>query len=661
MKINALVDRRCIAALYRASQAGVPVELNVRGICCLRPGVPGVSENIRVTSVVGRFLEHTRAYIFAAGDDVDVLIGSADLMPRNLDQRVELVAPVTDPRLQREIVDLVDLNLSDDANAWDLAADGSWTRRVPGEPADLVAGHADGALPVARRRQLRRVTAPKRTAVIDLGSNTFRLVVFEAGADPWWRRMDELPDRVRISEGAEATGRLGDEPMARALAALEIYGRYCEAQHLDEVHAVATSAIRDAENGAPFLERAREALGHQIRILSAEEEAFVGYVAAVNSSTLRDGAVLDLGGGSLQLSRVEDRRPAEAGSWPLGAVRMTERFLPDGVATKDGMKAVRRHAQKRLAKVDWLPAADRIVALGGAARNLAAAAAQDSGSLIAGGVQGVELTQTALADLRDRLADLDPGDRGRIAGINDRRADVILAAAIVLHEVLELATADRFEVTEWGMREGVFLASHLDAEPPVVPDVRRSAVEQLAHRFSPDLSHPRQVANLATALWDGLTGAGAPCAPEDRELVWAAGLLHDIGTAIDLDNRHWHSHYLVENAGLPGYSPREVALVASAAQFHHKGSPGLAHPVSQKGDEERLSRMAAVLRLAEDLDRARDGAVEDVRVSARNGSLRLGAVGDRTGTLLARAVERNGRLFRDAFGTELKAARDGDE
>jgi polyphosphate kinase len=134
MKINALVDRRCITALYRASQAGVPVELNVRGICCLRPGVPGVSENIHVTSVVGRFLEHTRAYIFAAGDDVDVLIGSADLMPRNLDQRVELVTPVLDPRLQREIVDLVDLNLSDDANAWDLGPEGTWTRRTPGDP-----------------------------------------------------------------------------------------------------------------------------------------------------------------------------------------------------------------------------------------------------------------------------------------------------------------------------------------------------------------------------------------------------------------------------------------------------------------------------------------------------------------------------------------------
>ncbi len=167
--------------------------------------------------------------------------------------------------------------------------------------------------------------------------------------------------------------------MARALAALEIYGRYCGARGSTRSTPWPRARSATPRTASEFLERAREALGHAIRILSAEEEAFVGYVAAVNSTTLRDGAVLDLGGGSLQLARVAGRELVDAGSWPLGAVRMTERFLPDGVATKDGMKAVRRHAQKRLAKVDWLPAADRIVALGGAARNLAAAAAAGLG------------------------------------------------------------------------------------------------------------------------------------------------------------------------------------------------------------------------------------------------------------------------------------------
>jgi polyphosphate kinase len=133
MKMNALVDGRCIRALYRASQAGVPIELNIRGICCLRPGVPGVSETIRVFSIVGRFLEHSRVYAFQRGDEERVLIGSADLMPRNLDTRVELVAPIEDPELRAEIADVLDRGFADNTNAWDLRPDGEWERLSPRE------------------------------------------------------------------------------------------------------------------------------------------------------------------------------------------------------------------------------------------------------------------------------------------------------------------------------------------------------------------------------------------------------------------------------------------------------------------------------------------------------------------------------------------------
>ncbi len=140
MKMNSLVDASCIRALYRASQAGVPIELNVRGACCLRPGVSGVSENIRVVSIVGRFLEHSRIYAFQRGEQTAVFVGSADLMPRNLDSRVELVVPVDDSDARAQLLDTLERSLADTENAWDLAADGAWThRRVPseGQPRDV--------------------------------------------------------------------------------------------------------------------------------------------------------------------------------------------------------------------------------------------------------------------------------------------------------------------------------------------------------------------------------------------------------------------------------------------------------------------------------------------------------------------------------------------
>jgi polyphosphate kinase len=131
LKMNALVDAGCIQALYEASRAGVPVDLNVRGVCCLRPGVPGVSENIRVVSIVGRFLEHSRIYAFRRGAETRVLTGSADLMPRNLDSRVELVAPIEDENLRAELLDVLEHCFAENANAWELDSDGAWTRLVP--------------------------------------------------------------------------------------------------------------------------------------------------------------------------------------------------------------------------------------------------------------------------------------------------------------------------------------------------------------------------------------------------------------------------------------------------------------------------------------------------------------------------------------------------
>jgi polyphosphate kinase len=155
MKMNSLVDRACIQALYRASDAGVPVELNIRGISCLRPGVPGVSENIRVVSIVGRLLEHSRIYAFERDEECTVYIGSADLMPRNLDTRVEMLTPVLDESLRADLLDTLDRCFADNGNTWELREDGTWARHHPdGEPRsvqrELMAGHAARAAEAAQ-------------------------------------------------------------------------------------------------------------------------------------------------------------------------------------------------------------------------------------------------------------------------------------------------------------------------------------------------------------------------------------------------------------------------------------------------------------------------------------------------------------------------------
>jgi exopolyphosphatase / guanosine-5'-triphosphate,3'-diphosphate pyrophosphatase len=504
-------------------------------------------------------------------------------------------------------------------------------------------------------------SAVERRAVIDLGSNSFRLVVFTA-RDGWWKRTDEIYEAVRIGEGLAATGRLGEAGMWRALATIDVFAHFCRASGLStaDVDPVATSAIRDATNSEEFLGRAREHTGLAIRVLSGEQEARYGYLAAVNSSTLADGVMLDLGGGSMQLVRVVGRHPAELDSWRMGAVRMTERFLPDpGPAKPKQLKELRAHVARKLERAPWLErSGGRLVGVGGTVRNLAAAAQRDL-QIPEFGVQGFVLERKELDRLIDRLADLSAGERAKVPGIKPARGDLILAGAIVVQGVMEAGGFDGMEVIEAGLREGVFFERFLGGDPPLFEDVRRASVVNLAAQYEmdPDRNpHTAHVARLSLGLFDELAAAGLHEAdPVERELLWAAAMLHDIGMTVDYDDHHKHSRYLVLNAGLPGFEQREVALIGQAVRYHRKGSPSLGpfERLATKGDEQRLARMSALLRLAEDLERSRDQLVREAHVAVADGEVRLELVSDGDDRVSRWAAGREVELFASAFDRRL--------
>jgi exopolyphosphatase/guanosine-5'-triphosphate,3'-diphosphate pyrophosphatase len=480
--------------------------------------------------------------------------------------------------------------------------------------------------------------AERRIAIADLGSNTFRLVVFTTG-EGWWRRTDEIYEAVRIGEGLAATGELGAEPMQRGLAAVDVFAHFCRATGIDEVEAVATSAIRDASNRDDFITRA----ALPARVLSAEQEAHYGYLAAVNSTTLGDGWVLDLGGGSLQLTRVVGRLAREERSWKLGAVRMSERF-------GDDRKALRKHVKAKIESVSG----DRLVAIGGTARNLAAA---DQGlrGIPSFGVQGHVIPHDALAALVDELAGRSPAERGKLRGIKPERSDLILAGAQTILTVLEIGGFDGLEVTEAGLREGVFFSKWLAPEE-LFDDVRRQSVLNLAGLYHVDHAHTEHVARLALGLFDELAQAGLHDGDAvERELLWAAAVLHDIGMTVDYDDHHKHSRYLILNGGLPGFTPREVALVGQAVRYHRKGSPSVGPfgGLMGRGDDARLLRMAALLRLAEDLERPRDQLVRAVHADISDDRVALHLVTEGDASVPRWAAARETDLFVAAFGREL--------
>ncbi len=311
---------------------------------------------------------------------------------------------------------------------------------------------------------LRMAPEPEQSvAVIDLGSNSFRMVLFERRGDSW-ERAGERSAAVRIGAGLAGSGRLGEAAMESAMDTLEGFTAVCEQRGLEEhsIDAVATSAIRDAENGQEFLEAVRGRTGLEVRVLSREQEARYGYLAAVNSTTLSDGCVLDLGGGSLQLVRVAGRLARESGSWRMGAVRMTERFmLGDGPAKRGQRKALQAHVARKLERAPWLTSTGpRLIGLGGTVRNLASAAERAAG-LPAEEVQGFVIERQALDELTERLAALAPCERGRVPGIKPARADIVLAGAIVIQGVMDAGDFDTLEVTGAGLREGIFFERQL--------------------------------------------------------------------------------------------------------------------------------------------------------------------------------------------------------
>src|SRR4051794_1669975 len=506
----------------------------------------------------------------------------------------------------------------------------------------------------------------RRAAVIDMGSNSFRLVVYGYEPGRFWQHVDEIREAVRVGQGMGDSDELQAEPMERATRTAKVFGAFCEAAGIDEVTPVATSAIRSASNGAKLLDRIHYESGLEARVIDEREEARYGYLAIANSTTLDDGFGIDIGGGSVQAMRLDGRRLAESGSWQLGAVRGSEAFLAEeDEASPKQLKALRKHVKSELEDAEWFGPdggnATRAVGIGGTIRNLASAAERRAG-LPDTDAQGYLLTRDALEELIEELAGMPAHKRGGVPGIKPDRGDVILGGAVVLGALMDKAGVDELEATDAGLREGVFFERFLGPDdPPLFPDVRGSSVMNLAHRYQEDLDHARHVARLSLEILDGLEQVGlAEATAEDRELLWAAGMLHDIGTTIDYDDHHKHSRYLILNARLPGFTPRELYLIALIARYHRKGEPDVSElgKLARKDDEQRLTLLAGTIRLAEQFERSRDQSVRAVRVSAENGEVRLDPEAPADASVAIWSARRNADVLEKALEKTVSVAPD---
>ena len=501
-----------------------------------------------------------------------------------------------------------------------------------------------------------------RLAVVDLGSNTFRLVVFEYTLpDGPFRLVDEIREVVRLTEGTGPGAPISDEAVARAARVGRLFAGYCRNSDIDEVRAVATSAIRDAPNGAEVLQAIVDG-GLPARVISGDDEARYGYLGAVNGTTLTDGLVAELGGGSIQVGRVSDRLLTHSVSQPLGAVRMTDAFMTAPLSTRDDVKRLRRHAVDVFRQDPFIADGQRVVAMGGALRTLAAMA-QKATDYPLNEVHGYVLHRAVLADLIEGMVSLPKRERKRIPGLKADRADIMLAGAVVVDALMQVADVDRIEICAQGLRWGVFWEAFLaPAEPPLVADVRGTSVRDLAQVYGYDPVHANQVAHLALDIFDGLGRLGLHDSdPREREWLQAAAMLHDVGTLVDYNDHHKHGHYLVLNAGLAGFRHRELVIIAQLVRGHRKSiqSPGALGALLKPSDEERILRLASFLRIAEQLEVGRERAIESIDC-ARTGdlvTLLVHAQGDVDVAIWS--AEQEAPVFKRATGQRLAVQRAG--
>ena len=470
-----------------------------------------------------------------------------------------------------------------------------------------------------------------KVAIIDLGSNTARLVVMHAVPGYSFRLEDEIREVVRLRHGMTDDG-LSGKAMTRAFSTLRLFGRFCQSYAVDLVLPTATSAVREAANGAEFAERVERELGLKLRILTGNEEAYYGVLGALNETLVDEAVVLDIGGGSAQLSEVRRGRFHRGEALRLGALALTERFVRGDLIRATELEALTHEIQRQLESLSWLKRKKGrgLIGLGGTIRNLAGMEVERQRYPL-NTFHGMSLPLSSVEESIALLRDLPLAERQRIPGLSSDRADIILPGAMVLAAVMNRLGVEEVTISRGGLREGIFFEHFWQHLPyPVNADMRRFSVLNIARNYEYQNLHANHVRYLADRIFEQLIplhGYGA----RERELLGAAALLHDIGTLIGYHGHHKHSQTLININGLPGFSAREIALIGLVARYHRKGTPDCAEYrglLDEDKDGKLLICLSAMLRLAEFLERGRNAAVDDVVAHWTDDELQLSLVAD---------------------------------
>lgn len=483
---------------------------------------------------------------------------------------------------------------------------------------------------------------PHRIAAIDVGTNSIRLIVAEANDDGGYRVLDDEKETARLGQGLETTGRMAPEAIERAAGAIERMKKIAEGFGIETLRAIGTSAVRDATNRDEFLGLVQQRTGIVVEPILAEEEAQLVHISVSHAFDLRNQAVavVDIGGGSTEVILSSGGVVEQVYPLPLGAVRLTERYGGPERAAGDHYRkmrrAIRRVLKRTIRKPPFTP--QMLIGTGGTFTSLAnisrhRAAMPGGNHLPPASVRGYEMNRSELRHLIDWLRELPLRTRQRVPGLSPERADIIVAGATIIERVMKHLGVNRLRVHDGGVRDGL-IRTMISSMRPAAGGVKREPLDPLhsARQFAATCGyeerHCHHVAQLAGQMFDQLAnrfpaGPGSWADPANRPLLEAAALLKDVGYLINYSKHHHHSYHLIIHSELSGFAPREVQLVANIARYHRGARPKASHPnFAQLAKPERdvVRHLAAILRIADGLDRNRTQNVRRVGVRVEKGT-----------------------------------------
>jgi exopolyphosphatase/guanosine-5'-triphosphate,3'-diphosphate pyrophosphatase len=480
-----------------------------------------------------------------------------------------------------------------------------------------------------------------RLAAIDIGTNSVHMIIVRVRPDFSFEIVDREKEMVRLGAGGLDGKKLTPEAMTAALQALSKFARLARSHEVDQILAVATSATREAENGGAFLKQIQRRTGVSARIISGTEEARLIHLAAVYGvDTPKPAVVIDIGGGSVEITRGSGSEIEFARSFKIGVIRLTERFVnSDPISSRDERKMTKFIREEVDRYVESIVEAgfDRVIGTSGTILSLGAVATAVERGAVPQEVRNLRVPAKAIRKLRKMAVEMDLEERMRLPGLDPRRADLMVAGGILLDTLLKRLDAEEITLCDLALREGVLL-DYINSHRRDIrridryPDVRRRSVIELAERCQWEAEHSRQVAALALTLFDytkRIHGLG------DREREWLeyAAFLHDVGNHISYGKHHRHSYYLIKNGDLRGFEPEEIDIIALVTRYHRRATPKAGHPGMselRKSTRRTITILSAFLRLAETLDRSRHGVIRGIEARERMGELRIKvqAVGD---------------------------------